>query len=90
MTTLKYFNKHQLEGSINWVCTGVEIVWKRYVMEKTLDIEKIMLLITAKFSNDTNKDYGDIMNTESDSSESEYTSVSKIRHLTSECSNASN
>ena len=90
MTTQKYFDKHQLEGSINWVCTGVEIVWKRYVMEKTLGIEKNDAPNYCKISNDTNKDYVDIMNTKSDLSESEYTSVSKMRYLSSEYTNASN
>ena len=52
-------------------------------MEKTLDIEKNDAPNYCKISNDTNKDYVDIMNTESDLSESEYTSVSKMRHLSS-------
>ena len=59
-------------------------------MEKTLDIEKNDAPNYCKISNNTNKDYLDIMNTESDSSESGYTSVSKIIHLSSECRNASN
>ena len=54
--------------------------------ERTLVIEKNDAPNYCKISNNTNKDYVDIMNTENDSSESEYTSVSKMRHLSSECS----
>ena len=65
MTTQKYFYKHQLEGSINWVCTGVEKVLKRYMMGKKLDIKKNDAPNYCEISNDTNKDYVDIMNTKS-------------------------
>ena len=56
-------------------------------MGKKLDIQKNYALNYCKISNDTNKDYVDIMNTKSDSSESEYTSVSKMKQLSSECRN---
>ena len=59
-------------------------------MGKTLGIEKNDTPNYCKISNDTNKDYVDIMNTKSDLLESEYTSVSKMRHLSSECRNVSN
>ena len=45
------------------------------------DIEKNDAPNYCKISNATNKYYVDIMNTEIDSSESEYTSVSKMWHL---------
>ena len=46
-----------------------------------IDIEKNDAPYYCKILNDINKDYLDIMNTESDLSESEYTSVSKTKHL---------
>ena len=48
-------------------------------MGKKSDIEKNDAANYWKISNDTNKYYVDIMNTKSDSSESEYNSVSKMR-----------
>ena len=56
-------------NSVKKVCDG-----------KKLDIEKNDAPNYSKISNGTSKDYVDIMNTKSDSSESEYTSVSKMRH----------
>ena len=47
-------------------------------MEKIIDIENNDALNYYKISNTTNRDYVDIMNTKSDSLESEYTSVSKM------------
>ena len=56
--------------------------------KKKLDIEKNDVPNYCKISSNTNKDY--VEDTKSDSSESEYTSVSKMRHLSSECRNVRN
>ena len=55
-------------NSVKKVCDG-----------KKLDIEKNDAPNYWNISNDTNKHYGDIMNTKSDLSESENNSVSKMR-----------
>ena len=69
---MKYkLSLYRCRNSVKKVCDG----------RKTLDINKNDAPNYCKISKDINKDYVDIINTKSDLSESEHTSVSKMRHL---------